>query len=451
MNISVPRNENLTESASDYKNIFIRVQEYMSTNFQEFFIYDDVGEQSSYEKKERLKKYILQYIINKKISCTEENDVNSLVNRLYRDLAEFSFITTWLERAEQIGLEEININAWDDIEVIVCGQKRKVTEKFISPQHAVNIVRRMLQKSGMIIDDGSPSALGSLAKNIRITVLKTPLLDDDIGIAASIRIVSANRLSKDRLAGGTATEDMLDFLSGALRYGISMCIAGNTGSGKTSTAGWLLSTIPNNKRVYTIEQGSRELNLIKRDSSGTVVNSVIHTLTRPSEDSTHDISQEDLLDLALRFNPDIICVGEMRSREAFAAQEAARTGHTVITTIHSKTAVSTYMRMTTLAKRAYEFSDETLMKLMVEAFPVIVYQRQLEDYSRKVMEIIEGEEYENGKVIYRTLFRYVVDDNYIENGKKYVKGHFEQCSKMSERLRNELLQNGAPKKFTDKF
>ena len=31
----------------------------------------------------------------------------------------------------------------------------------------------------------------------------------------------------------------------------------------------------------------------------------------------------------------IICVGEMRSSEAYTAQESARTGHTVLTTIHS--------------------------------------------------------------------------------------------------------------------
>lgn len=433
----------------EYKDIFIKVQEYISSNFQELFSDDNIDNKK--DKKERLKRYISQYLMAKKIRCTEESNTENLINRLYRDMAEFSFITVWLERAEEIGLEEININSWDDIEVIISGQKKKVSEKFVSPQHAVNIIRRMLQRSGAIIDDGSPYALGSIGKNIRITAIKTPLLDDDVGICASIRIVSSARISKDKLSKGTATESMLEFLAGILRYGVSICVAGNTGSGKTSTAGWLLSTIPNNKRIYTIEQGSRELSLVKRDADNVVVNSVIHTITRKSDDKKYDVSQETLLDLALRFNPDIICVGEMRSSEAFAAQEAARTGHTVITTIHSKTAVSTYMRMTTLAKRAYEFDDLTLMNLMVEAFPIIVYQRQLEDYSRKIMEIIEGEKYENGKIVYRTLFRYLVDDNYIENGRKVVKGHFEQCEKISDSLRRELLQNGAPKKFTDKF
>jgi len=79
----------------------------------------------------------------------------------------------------------------------------------------------MLQRSGAIIDDGSPYALGSIGKNIRITAIKTPLLDDDVGICASIRIVSSARISKDKLSKGTATESMLEFLAGILRYSAS--------------------------------------------------------------------------------------------------------------------------------------------------------------------------------------------------------------------------------------
>jgi pilus assembly protein CpaF len=48
----------------------------------------------------------------------------------------------------------------------------------------------------------------------------------------------------DFIRGGTATEPMLDFLSECLRYGVSMCVAGATSSGKTTLAGWLLTTKP---------------------------------------------------------------------------------------------------------------------------------------------------------------------------------------------------------------
>ena len=85
---------------------------------------------------------------------------------------------------------------------------------------------------------------------------------------------------EDFVRGGTATGQMLDFLSECIRYGISVCVAGATSSGKTTLLGWLLTTIPDSKRIYSIENGSRELALVRRDEKGRVKNSVIHTLTR---------------------------------------------------------------------------------------------------------------------------------------------------------------------------
>ena len=158
---------------------------------------------------------------------------------------------------------------------------------------------------------------------------------------------------------------MLDFLSECIRYGISVCVAGATSSGKTTLLGWLLTTIPDGKRIYSIENGSRELALVRR-KDGRVVNSVIHTLTRDSENERQRVDQIALLDMALRFNPDIIVVGEMRGPEANAAQEAARTGVAVVTTIHSMSCEATYRRMVSLCKRAVDMSDETLMGFVTE-------------------------------------------------------------------------------------
>ena len=150
------------------------------------------------------------------------------------------------------------------------------------------------------------------------------------------------------------------------RYGVSICVAGATSSGKTTVAGWLLSTIPDRKRIFTIEDGSRELQLI-REQNGRVVNSVVHTQTRDSENERQRIDQIALLDIALRFNPDIIAVGEMRGPEANAAQEAARVGVAVLTTIHSSSSEGTYRRMVSLCKRAVDTPDDTLID---------VYKRQ---------------------------------------------------------------------------
>ncbi len=142
----------------------------------------------------------------------------------------------------------------------------------------------MLTSWGMVIEDTMPSVLGHIDKNIRISVDKTSLVDPDVGVNASIRIVNQQSVIEDKLLNSrSATSEMLDFLTACVRYGVSVCIAGATGSGKTTIMAWLLSTVPDNRRLITIEDGSREFNLVKKDADGNILNSVCRLLTRPNE------------------------------------------------------------------------------------------------------------------------------------------------------------------------
>ena len=320
----------------DFGSVLADVQEYIASKYSTL-----ITEGGDEDAKTQIKRYISKYVQDHRISV-QGLAGDKLSDALYTEMAEFGFLTKYIFGT---GIEEINVNSWRDVEVLYStGQLVKLEERFDSPAHAVNVIRRMLHVSGMVLDNASPAVLGHLSKNIRIAVLKTPLVDEDVGICASIRIVNPQSMKKeDFVRGGTATGEMMDFLSECLRYGVSVCIAGSTGSGKTTVAGWLLTTIPYNKRIFTIENGSRELDLV-RERDGRVANSVIHTITRESENEKQNIDQEILLDMALRFHPDVICVGEMRSSEAYTAQEAARTGHAVLSTVHSNSCEATWRR-----------------------------------------------------------------------------------------------------------
>lgn len=424
------------ETTKDFGIVLRDVQEYISGKYSTLIV--DGG---SDEVREQVKRYITKYVQDYRIAVTGMNS-RQLVDTLYTEMAEFSFLTKYIFGT---GIEEINVNSWRDIEVqYSSGDCVKLEERFESPEHAINVVRRMLHVSGMVLDNASPAVLGHLSKNIRIAVLKAPLVDEDVGISASIRIVNPQSLQKeDFVKGGTATEQMLDFLAECLRYGISICIAGATSSGKTTVAGWLLTTIPDSKRIFTIENGSRELALV-REKNGKVTNSVIHTLTRASENEKQNIDQDVLLDMALRFNPEIICVGEMRSSEAYTAQEAARTGHTVLTTIHSNSCESTYRRMVTLCKRKYDIADDTLMDLVTEAFPIVVFTKQLENKQRRMMEVMECEILPDGSREFRTLFRFNITENRMEGDEFIINGRHEQVGGISKGLRKRFLENGMP-------
>ncbi len=427
------------EGGREFADVLKEVQAYISGKYSTLISAGEDG-----DVKQQVKRYITKYISDYRITVQGRSQ-GQLVDDLYAEMAEFSFLTKYIFGT---GIEEIDINSWKDIEVQYSdGKCRKLEEHFESPEHAINVVRRMLHVSGMVLDNASPAVLGHLSKNIRIAVLKTPLVDEDVGIAASIRIVNPQSMKKeDFVENGAATAEMLDFLAACLRYGISVCVAGATSSGKTTLAGWLLTTIPDNKRIFTIENGSRELALV-REKNGKVSNSVIHTLTRYSENEKQNIDQDMLLDMALRFNPEIICVGEMRSAEAYTAQESARTGHTVLTTIHSNSCESTYSRMRTLCKRKYDMDDEALMNLVTEAFPIVVFAKQLENKQRRLMEIMECEIMKDGQRRFHSLFRYEITENRMGEGQFIINGKHRRTAGISAGLRKRLLENGMPEEM----
>ena len=430
--------------ARKFPPVLEEVQEYISSKYSALLV-----DSRKNNVKDQIKFHIQKYLTDNRI-MVEDMEEDELIDKLYEEMAEFSFLTKYITGT---GIEEIDINSWNDVEVYYSGgKKEKLKEHFNSPQHAINIVQRMLHVSGMIMDNASPAVLGHLSKNVRIAALKSPVVDDDVGVCASIRKVNPQNFGKaDFLRTKTATEPMLDFLSECIRYGVSVCVAGSTGSGKTTVAGWVLSTIPNEKRIYTIESGSRELALTKYDGDKTL-NSVVNTIARPSDNKSQNIDQEILLDYALRFNPDIICVGEMRGAEAMSATEASRTGHTVLTTIHSNSCEATYRRMMTLCKRKYDLSDATLYETVTEAFPIIVFAKQLENRERKIMEIMECEIKPNGERNNRTLYRYNITENYYNNeGKLIINGYHEKVSDLSEGLKKRFIENGMPQRILEKI
>lgn len=432
-----------TEQSRPFSEVLTEVQEYMSSKYAALLLEEEQG-----DDKQQIRFYIQKYLEDNRI-VVENLSEQELIDKLYTEMSEFSFLTKYIFGTE---IEEINVNAWNDIEIYRAGgKKEKLTEHFASPQHALNVVRRMLHLSGAILDNASPVVLGHLSKNIRISAMKSPIVDEDVGVSASIRIVSPQSFAKeDFVSAGTATEPMLDFLAQSLRYGVSICTAGATGSGKTTVAGWILGTIPDEKRIFTIESGSRELALA-RQIDGRVVNSVVHTLARPSENEKQNIDQDILLDFSLRFNPDIICVGEMRGPEAYTAQEASRTGHTVLTTIHSNSCESTYRRMVTLCKRKVDMSDATLYDLVTEAFPLIVYTKQLENRERKIMEIMECEITSSGERIFRPIYRYHITENRYTDGKLMIRGAHVFVNEISDSLKRRFVENGMPSATLEKL
>lgn len=399
-------------------------------------------------KNNQVKDYVQQFIRMNRFSVAGYSP-DRLVEALLREMVEYSILTPYLNRDD---VEEININSWNDVAVTYTDGSIHKIEHFFTPQHAIDVVRRLLQESNMIIDDAKPVAQGNLPGNTRITALKTPIVDDEKGVSASIRLLHPTKVDRTGLLrNDTITVQMLDFLCMLVRYGVSFVVTGATSSGKTTLLNSILSTIPNDKRIYTIETGARELALVRYDEQGNIINNVVNTLSRPSENPQNDISQEDLVVASLRFNPDVIVVGEMRDVEAYSAVEAALTGHTVVSTVHAYAADATHMRLALLCQKRFPIDFKLTLMQVAQAFPVVIFEHKLENNARKVMDITECLVDQEGNRTYRTLYQYLITKNEVVNDEYKIEGHFEMINEMSDSLKRRLINSGAPQSLLRRF
>lgn len=364
--------------------------------------------------------------------------MQQLAEKLYGDMAGFGFLDKYITDPD---VEEINGNSWRDIEIVTRSGWRKIPERFLSPQHASDTLRKMVRLGGLVLDGTNPIVDSYITEGIRVSAMIPPVADRRSGVVFSIRRQRMAKVSKEQLVGWhTATPEMLEFLTLCINHGVSIGIAGKTGSGKTTDIAYLLNAVDTSKRIYTIEE-TRELDLFSEDKDGNTKNRVIHTCTRPSDLQSADVDMNDLLRKALRFSPDIIAVAEMRGAEAMVAQEAARTGHVVVTSLHANSARKAYGRILSMCQMSStNISTHILMGFVVEAFPIMVFKKQLPDGTRRIMEIVEATGVQNGVVQANTLYRFEPDTG------KYVREHG-----VSDDLAESLRGNGAEKAVIDRF
>jgi type II secretory ATPase GspE/PulE/Tfp pilus assembly ATPase PilB-like protein len=120
-------------------------------------------------------------------------------------------------------------------------------------------------------------------------------------------------------------------------------ITGPTGSGKTTTLYALLSTIVGKDRnIITLEDP------VEYELPGIVQSQI---------DTDHDYTFASGLRSILRHDPDVILVGEIRDYEtAQTAIDAALTGHLVLSTLHTNSAVEAIPRLLSMGVSPYTFA-----------------------------------------------------------------------------------------------
>lgn len=159
-----------------------------------------------------------------------------------------------------------------------------------------------------------------------------------------------------------------DFLRLAVKANQTMAFIGATGSGKTSLMKSCAQLIHPDERLLTIED-THELELSQPDR--------VHLNYSHGGQGQADLTPGDLIQSALRMNPDRILLGEVRGAPALELLDALQTGHAgSMTTFHATSCAEAYERFWGMCVQhpgSKQRSRSEVMPIIRRLIPIIVH------------------------------------------------------------------------------
>jgi len=159
------------------------------------------------------------------------------------------------------------------------------------------------------------------------------IFDSMRGPSMVMRLIPLKILTMEQLSLPTIFRDICHYHKGLI------LVTGPTGSGKSTTMAAMIDYINHEmpKNIITIEDPIEFVHQSRK------------SLIKQREVGIHTKKFDNALKAALREDPDIILIGEMRDKETVnTALKAAQTGHLVMGTLHTNSAVKTIERILNL-------------------------------------------------------------------------------------------------------
>ena len=159
------------------------------------------------------------------------------------------------------------------------------------------------------------------------------IFDSLRGPAMVLRLIPVKILTLEQLGLPSVLRDICHYHKGLV------LVTGPTGSGKSTTLAAMIDYINDEmpRNIITIEDPIEFVHQSRR------------ALIKQREVGLHTLQFGAALKASLREDPDIILVGEMRDQETVStALKAAQTGHLVLGTLHTNSAVKTIERILNL-------------------------------------------------------------------------------------------------------
>ena len=300
------------------------------------------------------------------------DDADALADRIVRNLLGYGPLEAPLA---DIDVWEIMVNAPHEIFVKRHrGPSGQHDESFHDDEH----VRRTLTR---IIDDATASHRKlDPSEGLQDAQLdngaRLHIVHPDIGrggrLIFNIRKFTGIAFSSlnDLVAIGTLTDEIAEFLRGAVHARLSILFAGAPGSGKTTLLGCCAAELDPRLRVVTAEEVF-ELDIPLPNVAG--------MQTRPGRTERAPVDLRRLVAGFLRMAPDVAIVGEVRDREAVPLLLTLSSGVTGYATVHAGSARQALGRlrlMCQLSPDVREMPVAAITQLVAESIDIVVHLRR---------------------------------------------------------------------------
>lgn len=264
-----------------------------------------------------------------------------------------------IKAAVERGASDLHIKAGDVFRARIDGKLVPLTKQALTPEQTKSIALRLIanEDDRARIDNINDYDCSWGAPGIgrfRVTILR-----QRSSFMIVMRVIPFAVPSLERLA----VPDVLTQIAEAERG--MVLVTGVTGSGKSTTMAALVNHINehHHKHIVTLEN---PIEFLHRDLQSSVTQREIGVDTE---------SFQVGLRAALRQDPDVVLIGEMRDAETIdTAMKAAETGHLLLSTVHTPDAQSTVLRI--LAMFPPEEQDVVRVRL-AESLHAVISQRLL--------------------------------------------------------------------------
>ncbi len=308
---------------------------------------------------------------------------------------------------EDDSVTEIMVNGPEKIFVERAGRLERWDKRFTGTDRLSDVIQQIVSRVNRAVNTASPIVDARLEDGSRVNAVLPPVAPDG-------PILTIRRFPKDPLVmsglirGDSISAEAAEFLEIMVRCGYNLFISGGTGSGKTTFLNALSAYIPETERIITIED-SLELQIQN------IPNLVrLETRNRNAE-GMGEITIRDLIRTALRMRPDRILVGEVRGAEALDMLQAFNTGHDgSLSTAHANSPEDLLSRLETMVLMAGELPLPAVRAQIASAVDILIHLARLHDGSRKVMEIREVGEYQDGRIFTHPLYCRSEETNRLE-------------------------------------